>query len=64
MRKILIIPANEHSYITGAQHVAGQLPKEYTPVHDTRIIWLQNDAGASMWPVTKKIVKGVRDVWK
>lgn len=48
LRRIIVLPQNEHIFLDGFQHCLRVLP--FRPVHDTLTFVLQNDAGAAKWP--------------
>lgn len=52
------IAAHEHAFCDGAQHKAAS---HYRPSSfDTAVAFLQNDAGASRWPVTTEFLEELR----
>ena len=47
----VILKAKKHHYLSGEQHKVGKV--EFTAVHDTAIIFLQNELGSQRWPVNE-----------
>ena len=55
-------PAGKHKFLFGWQHRPsrdGTINNMWTPGNDTVVLWLQNDAGKELWPVS---VSAARDV--
>ena len=52
-RKQLVVPALEHDYRHGFQHVMPKTDVSVKAVHGTMIVWLQNDAGYQRWGPTE-----------
>uniref|UniRef100_A0A7N6A7R8 PCIF1 WW domain-containing protein n=1 Tax=Anabas testudineus TaxID=64144 RepID=A0A7N6A7R8_ANATE len=48
----LSIPAYEHEYRSGSQHICKRDEMYYRAVHGTAVLFLQNDAGFSKWGPT------------
>lgn len=51
-RKQVVIPAFEHEYRSGLQHVAPETEVYHKSVHGTLLFFLQNDAGYERWGPT------------
>ncbi|XP_016100184.1 phosphorylated CTD-interacting factor 1-like [Sinocyclocheilus grahami] len=55
-RHQMIVPAFEHEYRSGSQHICKREEMYYKSVHGTAVIFLQNNAGFSKWePTTERI---------
>ena len=55
LRVSLSLPANEHTYVTGAQHLVSK-GFLYKAIHNSKVFFLQNDKGFSKWaPSREKI---------
>ena len=52
-RKQVVVPALEHDYRHGFQHVMPKPEVSIKSVHGTMIVWLQNDAGYQRWGPTE-----------
>ncbi|XP_008519894.2 mRNA (2'-O-methyladenosine-N(6)-)-methyltransferase [Equus asinus] len=51
-RHQLVLPAFEHEYRSGSQHVCKKEEMHYKAVHNTAVIFLQNDPGFAKWGPT------------
>lgn len=51
LRKTFNVEKNKHRYICGSQYVDGLDSYLYQAAHNTRIFFLQNDAGNLQWPI-------------
>ncbi|XP_014223431.1 phosphorylated CTD-interacting factor 1 isoform X1 [Trichogramma pretiosum] len=68
-RKQVVVPAMEHEYRNGLQHV---LPNRSMPrgelniraVHGTLVVWLQNPAGHAKWGPTEERVEALLEAWR
>ncbi|KAI0233395.1 mRNA (2'-O-methyladenosine-N(6)-)-methyltransferase [Lamellibrachia satsuma] len=58
-RRQLVVPAYEHVYRHGFQHICPEAEMNIKSVHGTVIIFLQNDAGFIKWGPTPERVKEV-----
>ena len=56
-RKQVVVPALEHDYRHGFQHVVTKPEVSVKCVHGTMIVWLQNDAGYQRWGPTEVILQ-------
>jgi phosphorylated CTD-interacting factor 1 len=58
-RRALLLSAHRHKYVTGYQHSERRENCiSYDAVHETRVVFLQNDAGYSKWtPTQEKIAR-------
>uniref|UniRef100_A0A8C1KPA4 mRNA (2'-O-methyladenosine-N(6)-)-methyltransferase n=1 Tax=Cyprinus carpio TaxID=7962 RepID=A0A8C1KPA4_CYPCA len=55
-RHQMMVPAFEHEYRSGSQHICKREEIYYKSVHGTAVIFLQNNAGFSKWePTTERI---------
>uniref|UniRef100_A0A8C2WNW3 mRNA (2'-O-methyladenosine-N(6)-)-methyltransferase n=1 Tax=Cyclopterus lumpus TaxID=8103 RepID=A0A8C2WNW3_CYCLU len=52
LRHQLNIPAFEHEYRSGSQHICKRDEMYYRAVHGTAVLFLQNDAGFAKWAPT------------
>uniref|UniRef100_A0A8D1GAQ6 Phosphorylated CTD interacting factor 1 n=1 Tax=Sus scrofa TaxID=9823 RepID=A0A8D1GAQ6_PIG len=51
-RHQLVLPAFEHEYRSGSQHVCKKEEMHYKAVHNTAVLFLQNDPGFAKWGPT------------
>ncbi|EHH65281.1 Phosphorylated CTD-interacting factor 1 [Macaca fascicularis] len=51
-RHQLILPAFEHEYRSGSQHICKKEEMHYKAVHNTAVLFLQNDPGFAKWVPT------------
>ncbi|XP_074262692.1 mRNA (2'-O-methyladenosine-N(6)-)-methyltransferase isoform X1 [Saimiri boliviensis] len=51
-RHQLILPAFEHEYRSGSQHICKKEEMHYKAVHNTAVLFLQNDPGFAKWGPT------------
>ncbi|XP_068451051.1 mRNA (2'-O-methyladenosine-N(6)-)-methyltransferase [Clinocottus analis] len=54
LRHQLNVPAFEHEYRSGSQHLCKRDEMYYRAVHGTAVIFLQNDAGFAKWAPTSE----------
>ncbi|XP_034020297.1 mRNA (2'-O-methyladenosine-N(6)-)-methyltransferase-like [Thalassophryne amazonica] len=52
LRHQLSVPAYEHEYRSGSQHICKREEMYYKAVHGTAVLFLQNDAGFTKWSPT------------
>uniref|UniRef100_A0A7N8Y0L4 mRNA (2'-O-methyladenosine-N(6)-)-methyltransferase n=1 Tax=Mastacembelus armatus TaxID=205130 RepID=A0A7N8Y0L4_9TELE len=52
LRHQLSVPAYEHEYRSGSQHICKRDEMYYRAVHGTAVLFLQNDAGFAKWSPT------------
>uniref|UniRef100_A0A3Q3X5G7 mRNA (2'-O-methyladenosine-N(6)-)-methyltransferase n=1 Tax=Mola mola TaxID=94237 RepID=A0A3Q3X5G7_MOLML len=52
LRHQLSVPAYEHEYRSGSQHICKRDEMHYRAVHGTAVLFLQNDAGFAKWAPT------------
>ncbi|XP_071773579.1 mRNA (2'-O-methyladenosine-N(6)-)-methyltransferase [Centroberyx gerrardi] len=52
LRHQLSVPAYEHEYRSGSQHLCKREDMYYKAVHGTAVLFLQNDAGFAKWAPT------------
>uniref|UniRef100_A0A8P4K3C0 mRNA (2'-O-methyladenosine-N(6)-)-methyltransferase n=1 Tax=Dicentrarchus labrax TaxID=13489 RepID=A0A8P4K3C0_DICLA len=52
LRHQLNVPAYEHEYRSGSQHICKRDEMYYRAVHGTAVLFLQNDAGFAKWAPT------------
>ncbi|XP_035679129.1 mRNA (2'-O-methyladenosine-N(6)-)-methyltransferase-like isoform X1 [Branchiostoma floridae] len=63
-RKTVVVPAFEHEYRSGLQHVCSGSDLYHKSVHGTLVLILQNEAGFAKWGPTDERVKGLLDAYK
>jgi len=56
-RRQVVVPALEHDYRHGFQHVLPKTEVSVKSAHGTLIVWLQNDAGYQRWGPTEERVE-------
>ncbi|XP_062835323.1 mRNA (2'-O-methyladenosine-N(6)-)-methyltransferase [Anolis carolinensis] len=56
-RHQLILPAFDHEYRSGSQHLCKKEEMYYKAVHNTAILFLQNEAGFAKWEPTPERVQ-------
>uniref|UniRef100_A0A674PN28 mRNA (2'-O-methyladenosine-N(6)-)-methyltransferase n=1 Tax=Takifugu rubripes TaxID=31033 RepID=A0A674PN28_TAKRU len=56
LRHQLSVPAYEHEYRSGSQHICKRDEMYYRAVHGTAVLFLQNEAGFSKWTPTPERV--------
>uniref|UniRef100_A0A4W4ESQ5 mRNA (2'-O-methyladenosine-N(6)-)-methyltransferase n=1 Tax=Electrophorus electricus TaxID=8005 RepID=A0A4W4ESQ5_ELEEL len=55
-RHQMTVPAFEHEYRSGSQHICKRSEMYYKAIHGTAVLFLQNDAGFAKWePTTERI---------
>uniref|UniRef100_A0A4W4ESU3 mRNA (2'-O-methyladenosine-N(6)-)-methyltransferase n=1 Tax=Electrophorus electricus TaxID=8005 RepID=A0A4W4ESU3_ELEEL len=55
-RHQMTVPAFEHEYRSGSQHICKREEMYYKAIHGTAVLFLQNDAGFAKWePTTERI---------
>ncbi|XP_035634429.1 mRNA (2'-O-methyladenosine-N(6)-)-methyltransferase-like isoform X1 [Oncorhynchus keta] len=57
LRHHMSVPAFEHEYRSGSQHICKKEEMYYKAVHGTVIIFLQNDAGFTKWEPTPERIQ-------
>lgn len=63
-RKHLVIPAFEHEYRNGFQHICDKNDMNVKSAHGTLIVFLQNDAGFLKWGPTPERLDELIDAYK
>lgn len=63
-RKQVVVPALEHDYRHGFQHVVPKCEVNVKSAHGTMIVWLQNDAGYQRWGPTEDRVEVLLEGFK
>ncbi|KAM3841513.1 mRNA (2'-O-methyladenosine-N(6)-)-methyltransferase isoform 2-T2 [Vipera latastei] len=53
-RQQLVLPAFDHKYRSGSQHLCKKEEMYYKAVHNTAVLFLQNNAGFSKWEPTQE----------
>lgn len=63
-RKQVTIPAYEHEFRHGFQHVLNRSELNIRSVHGTVIVWLQNSAGHKRWEPTEERVQALLEAFR
>lgn len=63
-RKQVVVPAMEHEYRHGFQHILPKGEVNIRAVHGTLVVWLQNPAGAARWGPTEERVEALLEAWR
>jgi len=59
-RALIVVPASQHGFCDGAQHVRPPTERHRVSSYDTAVFVLQTASGARRWPVTAKTRERVR----
>ncbi|KAK0081013.1 hypothetical protein PV325_012942 [Microctonus aethiopoides] len=63
-RKQVVVPAMEHEYRHGFQHILPKGEVNIRAVHGTLVVWLQNAAGTARWGPTEERVEALLEAWR
>ncbi|KAF2888724.1 hypothetical protein ILUMI_17449 [Ignelater luminosus] len=63
-RKQVTVPAYEHEYRHGFQHVLNRSELNIRSAHGTVIVWLQNSAGHERWGPTEERVEALLEAFR
>ncbi|XP_029467589.1 mRNA (2'-O-methyladenosine-N(6)-)-methyltransferase [Rhinatrema bivittatum] len=63
-RQQLVLPAFDHEYRSGSQHVCKKEEMYYKAVHNTAILFLQNDPGFTKWQPTPERLQELTTTYK
>ncbi|XP_036387204.1 mRNA (2'-O-methyladenosine-N(6)-)-methyltransferase [Megalops cyprinoides] len=63
-RHQLTVPAFEHEYRSGSQHICKREEMYYKAVHGTAVIFLQNDAGFAKWEPTPERIQELQAAYR
>lgn len=63
-RKQVVIPAQEHEYRHGSQHIINRNEVNIRSIHNTVIIWLQNATGYQRWTPNEERVMTVLEAFR
>ncbi|CAM5152194.1 unnamed protein product [Eretmochelys imbricata] len=63
-RHQLILPAFDHEYRSGSQHICKKEEMYYKAVHNTAVIFLQNNAGFTKWEPTPERLQELVTAYK
>ncbi|XP_043275592.1 mRNA (2'-O-methyladenosine-N(6)-)-methyltransferase [Venturia canescens] len=63
-RKQVVVPAMEHEYRHGFQHIMSKGDVNIRAAHGTLVVWLQNAAGAARWGPTDERVESLLEAWR
>lgn len=63
-RKQVVVPAFEHEYRHGFQHVLPKNEVYFRSTHGTVVVWLQNSSGHARWGPTDERVEALLDAWR
>lgn len=63
-RKQVVVPAMEHEYRHGFQHILPKGEVNIRGAHGTLVVWLQNAAGTARWGPTEERVEALLEAWR
>lgn len=63
-RKQVVVPAMEHEYRHGFQHILPKGEVNIRAAHGTLVVWLQNAAGTARWGPTEERVEALLEAWR
>ncbi|XP_046411649.1 mRNA (2'-O-methyladenosine-N(6)-)-methyltransferase isoform X1 [Neodiprion fabricii] len=63
-RKQVVVPAMEHEYRHGFQHILPKGEVNIRAAHGTLVVWLQNAAGNARWGPTDDRVEALLEAWR
>lgn len=63
-RHQLVLPAFEHEYRSGSQHICKKEEMHYKAVHNTAVLFLQNDPGFAKWGPTPERLQELTAAYK
>ncbi|KFO32407.1 Phosphorylated CTD-interacting factor 1 [Fukomys damarensis] len=63
-RHQLVLPAFEHEYRSGSQHVCKKEEMHYKAVHNTAVLFLQNDPGFAKWGPTPERLQELNTAYR
>ncbi|KAL8179803.1 UNVERIFIED_CONTAM: Phosphorylated CTD-interacting factor 1 [Gekko kuhli] len=63
-RHQLILPAFDHEYRSGSQHICKKEEMYYKAVHNTAVLFLQNNAGLAKWEPTAERLQDLVTAYK
>ncbi|XP_014213980.1 phosphorylated CTD-interacting factor 1 [Copidosoma floridanum] len=63
-RKQVVVPAMEHEYRHGFQHVLPKGEVNIRAIYGTLIVWMQNPAGFARWGPTEERVEALLEAWR
>ncbi|XP_012274652.1 phosphorylated CTD-interacting factor 1 [Orussus abietinus] len=63
-RKQVVVPAMEHEYRHGFQHILPKGEVNIRAAHGTLVVWLQNAAGTTRWGPTEERVEALLEAWR
>ncbi|XP_067001786.2 mRNA (2'-O-methyladenosine-N(6)-)-methyltransferase [Anabrus simplex] len=63
-RKQVVVPAFEHEYRNGFQHVVSKSELNVRSAHGTLVVWLQNNAGYQRWGPTEERVEALLEAFR
>lgn len=63
-RKQVVVPAFEHEYRNGLQHIKTKSEMNVRSVHGTLVVWLQNNAGFQRWGPTEERVEALLEAFR
>ncbi|XP_033337712.2 phosphorylated CTD-interacting factor 1 isoform X1 [Megalopta genalis] len=63
-RKQVVVPAMEHEYRHGFQHILSKSEVNIRAAHGTLVVWLQNAAGTGRWGPTEERVEALLEAWR
>ncbi|XP_070600412.1 mRNA (2'-O-methyladenosine-N(6)-)-methyltransferase [Erythrolamprus reginae] len=63
-RQQLVLPAFDHEYRSGSQHLCKKEEMYYKAVHNTTVLFLQNNAGFSKWQPSPEALQELLSAYK
>uniref|UniRef100_A0A8C7E490 Phosphorylated CTD interacting factor 1 n=1 Tax=Naja naja TaxID=35670 RepID=A0A8C7E490_NAJNA len=63
-RQQLVLPAFDHEYRSGSQHLCKKEEMYYKAVHNTTVLFLQNNAGFSKWEPSQERLQELLSAYK
>ncbi|XP_049949039.1 mRNA (2'-O-methyladenosine-N(6)-)-methyltransferase [Schistocerca serialis cubense] len=63
-RKQVVVPALEHEYRNGLQHIKAKSDMNVRSPHGTLVVWLQNNAGYERWGPTEERVESLLEAFR
>ncbi|KAJ9577230.1 hypothetical protein L9F63_006204, partial [Diploptera punctata] len=63
-RKQVVVPAYEHEYRHGFQHMISKSELNVRSAHGTLVVWLQNNAGYQRWGPTDERVEALLEAFR
>lgn len=64
LRKHIVLEKAQHTYCSGSQHAVLQQHRHHEAGYRTTVFFLQNDSGASEWPVTTQAIEKLEQAFR